>query len=1027
MTAEDTVNRVFREFKRYTGDGLPNEPVGAPLPVGDPSSGVHNPKKSELRSGLLTPLQEMEQIAEDAEAARDLAGLYAGEAAAQANMPIFDTVVGVTGINIPAPITGFWTKGYNQVGVGGALYRKFAKETEAQAVIDRINAVSAIALTQQKEWAINRAISRLKKGGLLAVGKLGALLDLGGAGQADEAAGLVEWIRPTTVTPTLGGAGTIYTAGKGMQFSGTSYVTLGVTFDTLPGVTLNEAHAGVFIVGTGVEDYTQFNDNPMIGGGSRLAVHPNNLAGGVDIALNTNTPVAVGTQVVGRAGHTIANRDSAGTVQAFRDGELAGETASAVQSVPVSHPTIGWWSTPNLFSTDTVGFAHFGGNLTAEDAALLYDVLVEYRHLILSGANAGGLIQSADGAWWELGEGFVRTPYHYGADESDDTQAFRDLCALQQEAWVPKPKSFFKVEDEVIVLARVRGDRSRVRMQVNTAFSRCFDMRDRSKLVGITIDHEVITATPPVEGGQHCAVLLGRFHGTMSPVRDVEIDVVVNCLTAIPAAVYTIGNVSGAKISYDVYGRHINGAAFLAHWGIQIDPDGVTEHSLQRPRNGHIVRGVGKSLVTAGHRGFYFSGVANWRVDHLEAHNFTAPMGVAPGDKPAEWDDLAFNDTRQELLANLSFGTVILENPAGTACRMWGRTAFVNGKRWYSTDLDSQASTLIENLQIRRGPATTQAGDEAIMLDIDIGANIDILKLSITHAPNTPSSVLDVLEPMVRINGGRNIKIAGRIVGRVGTRVLTGHNIELAIDAERQGTGPEASSASVGVRVDSELVTGTLTAAVAAGDTSISLLRSPATHIVPGMEFEFGGIRYVFASSQAGNNLLDDNVVMEIFPAPAAIADGSIFTVLGGVSHLKLRGSEEGFYRGQWYSSTDPRIPHDIDVVPNITYSWDDHIEIDGGCGYRFHGGVMDFGNRRNDAGARDLRMNSGRDLHVTGVRFAPSPGSRLTIHHIYADASTSGIVARDNYGYGTASGVMFAIPVTGADGIANVNDNFEA
>ncbi len=71
MAAIDIVNRVLREFRRYTGDGLPNEPTGAALPVGDPSSGVHNPKKSELRTALLAPVEEAEAAADRAEVARD--------------------------------------------------------------------------------------------------------------------------------------------------------------------------------------------------------------------------------------------------------------------------------------------------------------------------------------------------------------------------------------------------------------------------------------------------------------------------------------------------------------------------------------------------------------------------------------------------------------------------------------------------------------------------------------------------------------------------------------------------------------------------------------------------------------------------------------------------------------------------------------------------------------------------------------------------------------------------------------------
>lgn len=59
MTIQDDINRTFREFKRYTGDGLPGAPANAPLPVGDPQSGVHNPKKADIRGALITALESV--------------------------------------------------------------------------------------------------------------------------------------------------------------------------------------------------------------------------------------------------------------------------------------------------------------------------------------------------------------------------------------------------------------------------------------------------------------------------------------------------------------------------------------------------------------------------------------------------------------------------------------------------------------------------------------------------------------------------------------------------------------------------------------------------------------------------------------------------------------------------------------------------------------------------------------------------------------------------------------------------------
>lgn len=56
MAKIDDINRAFRDHVRFTGDGLPNEPVGAPLPVGDPRSGGHNIHKADIREAMLTLL-----------------------------------------------------------------------------------------------------------------------------------------------------------------------------------------------------------------------------------------------------------------------------------------------------------------------------------------------------------------------------------------------------------------------------------------------------------------------------------------------------------------------------------------------------------------------------------------------------------------------------------------------------------------------------------------------------------------------------------------------------------------------------------------------------------------------------------------------------------------------------------------------------------------------------------------------------------------------------------------------------------
>lgn len=59
MPVLDTINRAFRDYVRFTGDGLPGAPTGAPLPLGDPRSGVHNLSKAEIRQALIEVAQSL--------------------------------------------------------------------------------------------------------------------------------------------------------------------------------------------------------------------------------------------------------------------------------------------------------------------------------------------------------------------------------------------------------------------------------------------------------------------------------------------------------------------------------------------------------------------------------------------------------------------------------------------------------------------------------------------------------------------------------------------------------------------------------------------------------------------------------------------------------------------------------------------------------------------------------------------------------------------------------------------------------
>lgn len=171
MAAVDDINRIFREFNRYTGDGLPNPPTNAPLPIGDPQSGVCHPKKSEIRwlfGNLATTFEqgvayvqgvipaitaardqaisavettrdqaiaEVEASTEEAEAAAQLAVQAADQAAVvgAGDVPTYPSRTLAAASNIPPARTYILLAGYGSPGDGGkALYKRVASEPSHQ-------------------------------------------------------------------------------------------------------------------------------------------------------------------------------------------------------------------------------------------------------------------------------------------------------------------------------------------------------------------------------------------------------------------------------------------------------------------------------------------------------------------------------------------------------------------------------------------------------------------------------------------------------------------------------------------------------------------------------------------------------------------------------------------------------------------------------------------------------------------------------------------------------------------------------
>jgi hypothetical protein len=120
----DPIKIIFRDFNRYTGDGLPNEPDAAPLPVGDPESGAFVPTKKQLRDLIGEAVDGAENSAAEAEAA-------AADAASATNPKVatYDTKSLAAAGNIPSYIDALRVSGDTVLGDGlRGLYKRVASQ-----------------------------------------------------------------------------------------------------------------------------------------------------------------------------------------------------------------------------------------------------------------------------------------------------------------------------------------------------------------------------------------------------------------------------------------------------------------------------------------------------------------------------------------------------------------------------------------------------------------------------------------------------------------------------------------------------------------------------------------------------------------------------------------------------------------------------------------------------------------------------------------------------------------------------------
>lgn len=108
-------DRDFRDFRRYTNDGLPYEPAAAPLPVGDPASGAQPISKLVMRNAFGYVDESLTSIA----ATRGYIEGLVVDAVSATEVPIFSTVSALALYDVPDGMNVIRVTGWSTAGTGG--------------------------------------------------------------------------------------------------------------------------------------------------------------------------------------------------------------------------------------------------------------------------------------------------------------------------------------------------------------------------------------------------------------------------------------------------------------------------------------------------------------------------------------------------------------------------------------------------------------------------------------------------------------------------------------------------------------------------------------------------------------------------------------------------------------------------------------------------------------------------------------------------------------------------------------------
>lgn len=258
----------------------------------------------------------------------------------------------------PSGAPGTWTAlVQTKVGAGQILY-------ETQAYLARMPVKPSDART----LVIDRFIQRLKDGGIW--GKLDAIYLLA----AHDAATARLNLKGSNYTLTANG-GLTFTADRGYTGNGTNgWLGTGFRPSIANGkLQRNSAHIGAWVLTDGLSNSGEIGRSEVTS--VDLSLFARNASGSLLARLNDVTYITAAN--IGDArGHSIGNRSGAAARELFKNGaQVATDT---VASTMWSDKELAALRQSSAYSAREMAAWHFGGSLTATEAAALYAALNEY-------------------------------------------------------------------------------------------------------------------------------------------------------------------------------------------------------------------------------------------------------------------------------------------------------------------------------------------------------------------------------------------------------------------------------------------------------------------------------------------------------------------------------------------------------------------------------------------------------------------------------------------------------------------------